>query len=130
MDSHDWPGVPSMTGRRTAQVCLTLGGMIAWAVQFTIIYGATSTLCGRGWANATLPGMGAVQITVLSATLATLAVAAILLMVSLRQERQQRDQPASATDTFLSQAGVLINGLSLVVILWHGVPALILPACA
>jgi hypothetical protein len=119
-----------MTGRRTAQVCLTLGGMIAWAVQFTVIYGATSTLCGRGWADATPLGIGIVQMTILAATLATLAAAAILLIVSLRQERQRRDQPASATDTFLVEAGVLINGLSLVVILWHGVPAFILPSCA
>jgi hypothetical protein len=119
-----------MTGRRTAQVLLVLGGLIAWAMQFTIIYGVTSTLCGRGWADATILGMGAVQITILLATLTTLTAAAILLVVSLRQERQQRDQPASPTDTFLSEAGVLINGLSLFVILWHGVPAIILPACA
>lgn len=119
-----------MTGRRTAQVCLTLGGLIAWAIQFTIIYGVTSTLCGRGWADTALLGIGAVQITILLATLTALAAAAILLIVSLRQERQQRDHPASATDTFLNESGVLINGLSLVVILWHGVPAVILPACA
>ncbi len=119
-----------MTGRRTGQVLLALGGMIAWAVQFTIIYGATSTLCGRGWADAALLGIGVVPFTILASTLATFAAAAILLIVSLREERQWRDQPASATDSFLNQTSVLINGLSLVVILWHGVPAFILPACA
>lgn len=119
-----------MTGRRTAQVLLTLGGLIAWAVQFTIIYGATSTLCGRGWADETVLGLGVVQLTIFTATLATLAAAAILLIVSLREDRRLRDRPASPTDVFFSQAGVLINGLSLVVILWHGVPAFILPACA
>jgi hypothetical protein len=119
-----------MTRRRSAQVLLALGGMIAWSVQFTVIYGVTSTLCGRGWADAALLGIGIVQITILAATLATLAAAAILLIASLRQERQRRDRPVSAADTFLSEAGVLINGLSLVVILWHGVPAFILPACA
>ena len=119
-----------MTGRRTSQVLLTLGGMIAWAVQFTVVYGATSTLCGRGWADATLLGIGAVHFTILAATLATLSAAAMLLIVSLREERQQRDRPASATDSFLSQAGVLINGFSLIVILWHGVPAFLLPTCA
>ncbi|MBM1170835.1 hypothetical protein [Microvirga arabica] len=119
-----------MTGRRTGQVLLALGGMIAWAVQFTVIYGATSTLCGRGWADATLLGVGVVQFTILAATIAAFVPAAILLVVSLREERQRRDQPASATDSFLSQASVLINGLSLVAILWNGVPAFILPACA
>jgi hypothetical protein len=119
-----------MTGRRTGQVLLTLGGMIAWAVQFTVVYGATSTLCGRGWADATLFGIGVVPFTILSTTLVTLAAAAILLIVSLREERRWRDQPASPTDSFLSQTSVLINGLSLIAILWNGVPAFILPACA
>jgi len=112
------------------QVLLTLGGLVAWAVQFTVVYGVTSTLCGRGWADATLLGIGAVQMTIFAATLVTLAATAILLIVSLREDRQQRNQAASATDAFLNQAGVLINGLSLVVILWHGLPAFILPACA
>jgi hypothetical protein len=98
-----------VTGRRTAQVLLALGGMFAWAVQFTLIYGAISTLCGRGWADATLLGIGVVPFAILSTTLVT---------------------PASATDAFLSQTGVLINGLSLIAILWNGVPAFILPACA
>ena len=47
-----------MTALRTGQVLLMLAGLIAWALQFTLIYGATSTLCGREWANATLLGLG------------------------------------------------------------------------
>ncbi|KFG67714.1 hypothetical protein [Microvirga sp. BSC39] len=119
-----------MSGARTLQVLLALGGMIAWAVQFTIIYGVTSTLCGRGWADATIFGIGIVPLTILTTTLATLSAAAILLAVSLREDRRLRIRPASATDSFLSHAGVLINGFSLVAILWNGVPAFILPACA
>jgi hypothetical protein len=119
-----------MSGTRTLQVIVMLGGMLAWAVQFTVIYGVTSTLCGRGWADATVLGIGVVQMTILSATLVTFAATAILLIASLRKERRLRDQAASATDSFLTQAGVLINGFSLVVILWHGVPAFLLPTCA
>lgn len=119
-----------MSGARTLQVMVMLGGMIAWAVQFTIVYGMTSTLCGRGWADATLFGIGIVPFTILTTTLAALAAAAILLIVSLREDRQLRHQPVSATDRFLSHSGVLINGLSLIAILWNGLPAFILPACA
>lgn len=119
-----------MAGRRTAQVLLMLGGLIAWAVQFTVIYGATSTLCGRGWADTMILGVGAVQMTILATTLATFAATAILLIVSLRADRQPVSPPASVTDSFMNQAAILINGLSLVVILWHGLPAFILPACA
>jgi hypothetical protein len=119
-----------MSGARTLQVMVTLGGMIAWAVQFTVVYGVTSTLCGRGWADATLFGIGVIPFTILTTTLATLAAAAILLIVSLREGRQLRDQPVPATDRFLSHSGVLINGFSLIAILWNGMPAFILPACA
>jgi hypothetical protein len=37
---------------------------------------------------------------------------------------------AVTTDLFMSHAGALINGFSLLVILWQGLPASILPACA
>ena len=118
-----------MTGRRTGQVLLMLAGLVAWAVQFTVIYGATSTLCGRGWVGATMLGVGNVQAIILAATLAALAVTALALAWSLRLYGQAGDRAAPA-DRFMSQTGALINGFSLLVILWHGIPAFILPACA
>jgi len=119
-----------MGGRRTGQILLMLAGLIAWAVQFTAIYGVTSTLCGRGWADATLLGLEVVPMTILSATLVTLAATAVALIWSIRNYRQVKHQPVAVVDDFVSHAAVLINGLSLVVILWHGIPAFILPACA
>jgi hypothetical protein len=119
-----------MTGRRTGQVLLALGGMIAWAVQFTIIYGATSTLCGRGWADSTLLGIGIVQAIIMATTLVALVPTALMLLILLRAYRHADDEGSHAATLFMMQAGILINGLSLVVILWHGVPAFILPACA
>ncbi|MBB3019708.1 ABC-type multidrug transport system permease subunit [Microvirga lupini] len=119
-----------MSGTRTLQVIGMLSGMIAWAVQFTVIYGITSTLCGRGWADASLFGIGAVPAVILATTLLALAPTALMLMVLLRAHRQVEEQGASAATAFMVQAGLLINGLSLVVILWQGAPALILPACA
>lgn len=119
-----------MSGRRTGQVLLLLAGLIAWAVQFTVIYGVTSTLCGRGWANAMLFGFEVVPAAIVSATLATFAATAIALIWSVKSHRQNTEQSAAATDGFMSHVAVLINGLSLVVILWHGISAFILPACA
>ncbi|WP_457091190.1 hypothetical protein [Microvirga sp. P5_D2] len=119
-----------MTGRRTIQVLLMLGGLLAWAVQFTVIYGVTSTLCGRGWADATLLGFRVVPATILATTLLMLAATAIFLLISLRIYRQVRDQPVAPADLFMSQAGVLINAFSLVVLIWHAVPAFLLPSCA
>ncbi|MGO4524337.1 hypothetical protein AB4097_05660 [Microvirga sp. 2MCAF35] len=118
-----------MNGRRTGQVLLMLAGLIAWAVQFTIIYAVTSTLCGREWADATILGVGSVHAIVLLTTLAALGVAGWSLLWS-RCVHGRLGEAAAASDRFMSQAGALISGLSLVVILWQGIPAFILPACA
>lgn len=119
-----------MGGTRTLQVLIMLGGMIAWAAQFTIIYGVTSTLCGRGWADLTVFGFGIVQATVIVTTLLALVTTVLLFMMLLRAYRHVDQTHAPAAALFMMQAGILINGLSLMVIVWQGVPALILPACA
>jgi len=119
-----------MTGQRTGQVLLMLIGLIAWAVQLTVVYGVTSTLCGRGWADRTLLGFEVVPITILLATLVTFAVTAVALIWSIKNDRQAGEGAVAAADGFMNHTAVLINGLSLVVILWHGIPAFILPACA
>jgi hypothetical protein len=119
-----------MSGRRTGQVLLMIAGLIAWAVQFTVIYGVTSTLCGRGWADATIVGFEVVPAIILSATLVTFATTALATVWSLKNHRQNMQQSGTVTDGFMSHVAVLINGFSLVVILWHGISALILPACA
>ncbi len=118
-----------MSETRTGQVLLTLAGLLAWAVQFTVIYGVTSTLCGRGWADATFLGLEAVPTIIVSVTLATFAVTVLTTICSLKGYRQNT-QGSAATDHFMSHIAVLINGFSLIVILWHGISAFILPACA
>lgn len=119
-----------MTGRRTIQVLLMLGGLLAWAVQFTVIYAVTSTLCGRGWADATVLGLPIVPVTIVVTTLLMLGATGIFLLISLRIYRQVRDQPVAPADLFMSQASVLINGFSPIVLIWHAVPAFLLPSCA
>ena len=119
-----------MSGTRTLQVLVMLGGMIAWAVQFSVIYGVTSTLCGRGWADSTLFGFGVVQAVIVATTLLALVTTALTFMMLLRAHRPVEGDETSAVSLFMVEAGILINGLSLVVILWQGAPAFILPACA
>jgi len=119
-----------MTRQRTGQVLLMLTGLIAWAVQFTVVYGVTSSLCGRGWADRTLLGFAVVPTTILLATLVTFAITAVALIWSIKNDRQAGEGSIAATDGFMSHTAILNNGLSLVVILWHGIPAFILPACA
>ena len=119
-----------MTALRTGQVLLMIAGLIAWALQFTLIYGATSTLCGREWADARLLGLGVVPAVILFATVAALAMTAAAFAWSFKEYRWMEVRQASAADRFMIQTAVLINGFSLIVILWQGIPAFILPACA
>ncbi|WP_201840197.1 hypothetical protein [Microvirga zambiensis] len=119
-----------MTALRTGQVLLMLAGLIAWALQFLLIYGATSTLCGREWADATFLGLGVVQASILIATVTALAATAAAFAWSLRGYRSAEARPVSAADRFMVQSAALVNGFSLIVILWQGIPAFILPACA
>jgi hypothetical protein len=119
-----------MAWRRGWQVFVMLGGLIAWAVQFTILYGTTSTVCARGWADTTLFGFGLVPAAVVATTLAALAATAAILVHAVRQNRRLQEAGGPVADVFLAQAAVLISGLSLAAIAWHGLPAFILPACS
>ncbi|MCB5175726.1 hypothetical protein [Microvirga lenta] len=107
-----------------------LGGFLAWAVQFTVIYGVTSTVCARGWADTTVLGAGIVPFTVAGTTLVAAVAAAAFLVHALRKHRRLQSADASVTDVFLIQGAVLISAFSIAAILWHGLPALILPACS
>jgi multisubunit Na+/H+ antiporter MnhC subunit len=119
-----------MGGTRTRQVLVMLGGMIAWAVQFTVIYGVTSTLCGRSWVDSATLGIGIVQAFIMATALVALVPTALMLLMLLRVYRHVGEDGTHAAKWFMMQAGILINGLSLVVVLWQGGPAFILPACA
>lgn len=119
-----------MSGRRLWQVFIMLGGFIMWAVQFTIIYGATSTICGLGAAETRLLGIGIVPAVIAGGTVAALAGAAGVLVYALQRHRHLQQVDAAVTDVFLSQAAILISAFSIAAIVWQGLPALILPACA
>ncbi|HEV7253480.1 MAG TPA: hypothetical protein VGN97_10345 [Mesorhizobium sp.] len=117
-----------MASRRLTQLFLALSGMIAWAVQFTVIYGATSTLCERGWADFALVGINIVPLVVVGATAVALAATAYVLWQALgwRKAMQEGTPPA---DRFLVDTTVVVSGLSLVSILWQGLPGVLVPPC-
>ena len=101
-------------------------GMIAWAAQFTLIYGATAIACARGYEGAWLLGMRVIPLTIVGVTLAALGVTGFVLARALAARRGT--EPTDSTE-FLNAATILIAGLSLVAILWQGLPALIVPPC-
>jgi hypothetical protein len=117
-----------MAGRSMAQLFAVMGGLIAWAAQFTIIYGVTSIACERGYADVTWFGIGLVPSTVMAATLLAFAATAYLLYGAV-QTRRHMGEGTHPTDRFLNDTALVVSGLSLITVLWHGLPALIVPAC-
>ena len=62
-------------------------GMIAWAAQFTLIYGATAIACARGYEGAWLLGMRVIPLTIVGVTLAALGVTGFVLARALAARR-------------------------------------------
>jgi hypothetical protein len=103
-----------------------VSGMIAWAAQFTVIYGVTSIACERGYGDASW--FGIVPLTIIVTTLLALSSTGFVLLRAVR-ERRHGGAEADPTDRFLNETTLVVSGLSLVAILWQGLPALIVPAC-
>jgi hypothetical protein len=114
--------------RPMTQLIAMMAGLIAWAVQFTVIYGVTSVACARGYADLAVLGVGLVPFAILVTTAAALAATGWVFAAALARHRRMTDS-AHPTDRFLAYSTLLISGLSLVTIAWHGLPALIVPPC-
>ena len=102
-------------------------GFAFWAAQFTVIYGITGVACARGWYRISFLGVDIVQASIGVATVLALAATAVVFWGALARERGPRD---ASSEGFIETATLWICGLSLVAILYTGVPALILPACS
>ena len=106
-----------MTARRFGQVAVMLGGLLAWAVQFTILYGVTSVSCGLERADQTLLGFRLIPAVIVLTTIAALVVTSGILALSVAQYRQSRVKPGAETDVFLSYSAILIMLVQLPAIL-------------
>jgi hypothetical protein len=114
--------------RPLSRLFAMLAGLIAWAVQFALVYGIAAVACARGLADASVLGLGIVPAAVAGVTLMALAATGLVLAQALAAARRG-SREAPPTDRFLNRSTLLIGGLSLVAIAWTGLPALIVPAC-
>ena len=114
--------------RTALKLFLPVSGLLAWAAQFTLIYGFTALACARGFADADALGLSIVPVTIILVTVVAFAVTGVVLVRALGERRRMSDG-ALPSDRFLNYTTILIGGLSLVTIAWHGLPALIVPAC-
>ncbi|KKB12731.1 hypothetical protein VE25_05740 [Devosia geojensis] len=111
-------------------VFLCLGPLL-WAVQLTLIYGPQSSLCaygigtGQGGSNLLVAGL----ILIVSALCMGLAAAA-LLRPGAAYELATGTRPSGETWPFLTWVMRALAALSLLAMLYAGLGALLLPACA
>ena len=114
--------------RPVPRLLFAAGGFVAWAAQFTVIYGVAGVVCARGYGGVTVLGIGLVPLTILAATLLALAATGLVLLGAARHRRRM-DGRTPAAERFLNTTALLVGGLAAVSILWQGLPALIVPAC-
>lgn len=85
-------------------------GVVVWALHFAVVYGFTALACARGFGHAAPWFVGAA--TAVAALLAT-----VVLLKNLGAE-------------FTRWMGAALAAAALLAILWEGLPALMVDACA
>lgn len=109
---------------------LAVGGLIAWASAFVVLYVAVSLGCRYGWQQAELFGLN--LLTLLLALIWVLHMAAIAWLgwYGLSEWRSIRAAGEIGPSLYLAFLTGLIALVSLVGTVYLGAPVLILPPCA
>lgn len=104
------------------------GGGIVWAVHFLILYGLAALACARGFAAASLFGIGAVPAVIAVAT--TLAVAGTGILVRRGLAAMRAGAAAGdPTRRFLGSVAAGLAALAALAIAYEGLAFLMLPLC-
>ena len=113
-----------------------VGGIFAWMVHLTFVYGLTSLTCEWGWFAST-PNRTGLQVSQLIATLVTVAVLLYLTYIPLRELRHQqskghneKSQAIAGRDSLLAFVTLSINALFLLIVVVSVVPIVMLPPCS
>ncbi|MBF0334470.1 MAG: hypothetical protein HQL38_00450 [Alphaproteobacteria bacterium] len=105
------------TARRLFAGIFRIGaGPILWAANLALVYGVTAVACARGANWVVKPAILA----------ATLIAASATVWVLAREIGRRRSAPPERQVAFFAAA---MAGLSLVAILWLGLPVAFVPAC-
>lgn len=121
--------------RFAREIAGMIAGLLIWAGHFAAVYVVHTLACARGWAQASILGVGLVPFTIIAVTLAALVASALVLLYAvrdirrLREEREQEAAAAEQPDHFLAYTTATIAGFSLLSIAWVGLPALFIPPC-
>lgn len=112
-----------MDRRFTPTAFLIWSGLLIWAADFLLIYIIQAIVCAKGYADASVLGLGAIPATTLLCTLAALTAT---FLITLRCVRQVRAGPSDQRVRFTSFVTAAAGGLALVAIIWTALPGLLL----
>lgn len=105
-----------------------MGVFLVWAAHFMLVYGMNGLACARGFDAMRVLGFPLVPFTVAAATLLAMLLAVWILMRALLG---RGPAPGASEDPrrFIRLFTAGAAGLSVVAMLWVGLPALQVPAC-
>jgi len=117
-------------GGAIGKMLFMIGGLLVWAVHFTIIDGFTAVACANGFAASRVLGLGVVPFVIGAATLLALATTGLVLQNALSGPVPPRStRYGEATEHFLQYTAANIAALSLVAIAWNALSVLVIAPC-
>lgn len=93
-----------------------VGGLVIWSAHFVSVYGMASLAAVGGHPNAPMA-----RLAVGGVTLACAAADCFLILAARRRARRSLE----ALDRFVASLGGLAAGVSLISVLWQGLPGLV-----
>jgi hypothetical protein len=121
---------PTGEGAAVGKILFMSGGLLIWALHFTVIYGFTTVACVGSFATTTIFGMGVVPFTIAIVTVASWAgVGAVLWLTRTRPAPPHDKQSSDSNERFFRYISALIAILSLVAIAWNALPGFMLKPC-
>jgi hypothetical protein len=116
--------------RFAAKMIFMSAGMLIWAAHFTAVYVFNALACARHFADATVSGFAIVPATVTAATVFALGATGWVLFQALAWRGPVVGESAEdPTAGFIRYTTIVVALLSVVAIVWNGVPAFIVPPC-
>jgi hypothetical protein len=100
-------------------------GLLIWAADFLFIYAFAAVACARGFADATVLGLGIVPLASFVATVLALAATGVVIVMGTRRARN--GDPSSGA--FVGGLAATTALLALIAIVFTGLPGLLLRTC-
>lgn len=119
MDEHGFIG----------KMLFMTGGLLIWALHFTLLYGFNAVACARGFADNNVFGVGVMPLVIGALTVLALAATAAVLARAVASGGARSMSPQGDSDRFLSYAAAVVAALSLLAIIWNALPAFVVRAC-